>query len=327
MWLLLRLSSRILSRRPFWVVACFSLSAIYSPRGAAQTLDDGVMLPRNTVFAGMVYTHDSWDRYWEGPLNRANGNIGAITTQTTAWTGTFGVLDRLNVIATVPYVWTNASQGVLSGMSGWQDVTLGAKYRVVRKSIGDSSLTAYGVIYGGFPATDYQPDFQPLSIGLGSARIGGRFTANYQSVRGWFLNATAAYTWRRDVSIDAPYYFTNDRLFLTNLVKMPDAVDYAISPGYTRGGLMAQFTFSELITQGGADSGDIRRQDMPFLSNRFIASRVGGMVMHPLPTRKLKSLRLRLEYSYVVSGRNVGQSSTVALGLFETLSFRRRRNP
>jgi hypothetical protein len=316
--------SNYLSRRLFkvltWCGLLFCSSAL-----SGQTIDDGAMIPRNTVFTGALYTHDSWDHYWEGPLNRVNGNLGTVTTQTTALTGNYGVLDRLNILATIPYVWTSASQGVLSGMEGWQDVTLAAKYRIINKSLRDSgSLTVFGVAYGGLPLTDYQPDFQPLSIGLGSARIGARSTVNFQSKRGWFLNNTAAYTWRKDVTIDAPYYFTNNQLFLTDDVKMPDVVDYAISPGYQRKGLMAQFTFSKVITQGSANSGDIRRQDFPFISNRVISSKVGGVVMYPLPIRRLRSTSFRLEYSHVVDGRNVGQSNTVTIGLLETLSFKRR---
>ena len=79
---------------------------------------------------------------------------------------------------------------------------------------------------------------------------------------------------------------------------------------------MAQFTFGKLITQGGIDSGDIRRQDFPFVANRFIASRIGGTVMTPLPF--IHNLTLRFEYSYVFDGRNVGQSNTFAIGLLRT---------
>lgn len=292
---------------------------------SAQTIDDGVMIPRNTVFTGVLYTHDSWDHYWEGPLNRVNGNLGTVSTQTTALTGNYGVLDRLNVLATAPYMWTNASQGVLSGMQGWQDITLAAKYKVLSKAVRDSgSVTIFGVAYGGFPLTNYQPDFQPMSIGLGSSRVGARSTVNIESKRGWFLTSTAAYTWRTDVTIDAPYYFTNNQLFLTSDVKMPSVVDYSMSPGYSRKGIMAQFTFTKLITRGGADSGDIRRQDIPFISNRVISSKVGGVVMYPLPIHGLRNTSFRLEYSHVVDGRNVGQANTVTLGLLETLSLKRR---
>jgi hypothetical protein len=296
-----------------------------SPVLSAQTIDDGVMIPRNTVFTGVLYTHDSWDHYWEGPLYRDNGNLGTVTTQKTALTGNYGVLDRLNVLATTPYVWTNASQGVLTGMKGWQDITLAAKYRIIDKSLGDSgSLAVFGVAYGGFPMTNYQTLLQPLSIGLGSSRVGARSTVNFQAKRGWFLTSTAAYTWRGNVTIDAPYYFTNNQLFLTDDVEMPSVVDYSISPGYSKNRIMAQFTFSKLITQGGPTSGDIRRQDIPFISNRVISSSIGGAVMYPLPISKLRNTSVRLEYGHVVEGQNVGQSNTITIGLLQTLSFKRR---
>lgn len=164
MWSAARLRSKSLSHRRFRVLTWFSLLTICLSSLPAQTLDDGIMVPRNDLFAGLLSSHDSWDHYWEGSLYRVNGNIGTIPTQTTAWTGTFGILDRLNLIATVPYVWTDASQGVLSGMKGWQDVTLGAKYRIIRKSFGDSALSVFGVAYGeiGQPKTR-RTEVRPIS--------------------------------------------------------------------------------------------------------------------------------------------------------------------
>ena len=47
----------------------------------AQTIDDGLMMPRRQLCTGFVYMHDSWDRYWEGLLERGNGNIGTVTAQ------------------------------------------------------------------------------------------------------------------------------------------------------------------------------------------------------------------------------------------------------
>ena len=60
----------------------------------AQTIDDHLMMPRKQLCTGFVYMHDSWDRYWEGPLERGNGNIGTLTTQSVSWMGTYGVTDR-----------------------------------------------------------------------------------------------------------------------------------------------------------------------------------------------------------------------------------------
>jgi hypothetical protein len=44
---------------------------------------------------------------------------------------------------------------------------------------------------------------------------------NFQSNRGWFINGSAAHTWRGDITLDRPYYYTEDKLFLTDQVDMP----------------------------------------------------------------------------------------------------------
>ena len=43
---------------------------------------------------------------------------------------------------------------------------------------------------------------------------------------------------------------------------------------------MTTVSFSQQRTLGG---GDIRRQDMPFVSNRMNFSKVGAMAMYPIP--------------------------------------------
>jgi hypothetical protein len=283
----------------------------------AQTIDDGIMMGRNELFIGNLYTHDSWDEYWEGTLKRDNGNIGTITTRTSTLFANYGVTDRLNIIATVPYVWTEASQGVLRGMDGFQDVTFAAKYSVIdRPLLGNGALRVIAGVSGGVPLTNYTPDFQPLSIGLGSKRIAGRFTMNFQTEPGWFVNGSTAYGWRSTVTLDRPFYFTDGRLFLTDEVEMPNVFDYVVSTGYMKRGLMTSVSFSQQRTQGG---GDIRRQDMPFVSNRMNFSRVSGMVMTPLP--KLRNLNVHFAYGYTVDGRNVGQSSTFTVGLLYKFRF------
>jgi hypothetical protein len=88
-------------------VASFVLLVCLSVPLHAQTIDDGIMLTRRDLFAGYLYSHDSWDRYWEGTLERVNGNIGSVTTQTNVWGADYGVTDRLNMFVLVPYVATN----------------------------------------------------------------------------------------------------------------------------------------------------------------------------------------------------------------------------
>lgn len=289
----------------------------------AQTIDDGIMMPKKQLFTGTTYTYDTWSRYWEGGLKRTNGNIGTITTQSATWSGNYGITDRLNFLVQVPYVWTRATQGVLHSMKGLQDFTMAAKFKFYETPFTKyGRLRAFAVGSASLPLTDYTPDFFPLSIGTASNRVASRLTLNFQSNAGWFLNGSGAYTWRDNVTLNRPSYFTNDTLFLTNQVQMPNVFDYTFNAGYLKKGRLAEFIFTQQKTKGG---GDIRRQDVPFVSNKMDFSKVGGTVMYPLPFRMTKNMAFQFLYTYVVDGRNVGQSSTFSTGFFYTLNFSGRQ--
>ncbi len=94
----------------------------------AQTITDGLMMTKKDLCTGLLYTHDQWSNYWEGNLKRSNENIGTLTTQSLTWVGTYGVTEKLNVIAMLPYVKTETDQGTLHLMTGLQDLTIGIKY-------------------------------------------------------------------------------------------------------------------------------------------------------------------------------------------------------
>jgi hypothetical protein len=283
----------------------------------AQTIDDGLMMPGRQLCTGFVYVHDGWDRYWEGGLERGNGNIGTVTTRSLTWAGTYGVTDRVNVIAMLPWVSTQASAGTLRGMDGLQDLTGAVKWNAVDTPLtGAGTLKAFLVASGSVPVGDYTPDYLPLSIGLGSAQASGRLTLNFQAKQGFFVEGTGAYTWRGEVTLDRPAYYDGEKLVLSDQVSMPDVVDYTFRAGWWRNGLYVPVSFSQRITLGGSD---IRRQDMPFVSNRMESSRVDGLVMYYF--RKPRNLVARLGASYTVSGRNVGQSTAFLAGLLYTFRF------
>jgi hypothetical protein len=283
----------------------------------AQTIDDGIFMPKASLCTGFTYTHDRWDEYWEGALKRTNGNIGTVSTKTISWMGNYGITDRLNLIAMAPYVKTSASQGVLKGQGGFQDLTVAAKYRLL-----ETDFTKRGVLRtivvaaAGTPLTDYTPDFLPLSIGLASKTLSGRLTLLFHARRGWFLHGSGAYTWRSKVTLDRPSYFTDGELHMSDEVAMPDVFSYTVSAGYMNPRLHVPVSFSQVITRGG---GDIRRQDMPFVSNRMNVQKVEALAMYYLP--KPRNLSLRVAGSYAVNGRNVGQSATVTAGLLYLFRF------
>ena len=277
--------------------------------------DDGLMMPKHMAGVGIVYAHDSWSEYWEGTLKRSNGNIGTLTTQSVAGLGWFGITDRLGAMAALPYMRTEASQGTLHSLSGIQDLTVALKYKFLAtrpNRIG--SLSAFLIGAAALPMSDYTPDFMPLSIGTGGGRASGRLTVNLQSPSLWFVNASGAYTFCNNVKLDRNSYYTNGQLYMTNEVEMSDVIDYSLSAGVARGKWRIPVSLVQQRTLGG---GDIRRQDMPFVSNRMNFTRLDGIVMYALP----KDLSARVGVSRVLDGRNVGQSTTFASGLMYAFQF------
>lgn len=287
-----------------------------SPLGA-QTLTDHVIVKKDTLMTGVLYAHDHFDEYYEGSLKRSNGNIGKLTTQSVTWFGDYGITDRLNVLAYVPYVWTKASQGVLHGFEDFQDLTVGLKYQLTQKVLEKwGTLRTYLVASGGTPITNYSPDLLPLSIGLSASTVTGRGTVNLTHPSGWFTTGSVGYTVRDDVKLDRNFYFTNGQAFLTDRMEMPDVIDFQLSAGYQKPELYIPIYWSHQGTQGG---GDIRRQDQPYASNNQDWSKIGGSVLWS--PKYFRGNALRFEAAHVVSGRNVGQSTTLSAGIFHIFHF------
>lgn len=282
-----------------------------------QAVDDGLMMPARTLNVGLMYAHESWRQYWEGNLKRSNENIGTVTTQSISIVGHYGLTNRVSLVTTLPYVWTRASQGTLHGMSGVQDLTFALKYRLLSTAFTEhGAVDAIVVAAAGVPASDYTPDFQPLSIGLASRRASGRFTLRFQSKGDWFIDGTAAHSWRNNVKLDRVAYYTDGQLYLTDEVAMPDVFDWRVSTGFRKWRLFIPVSVWQQRTLGGSD---IRRQDMPFVSNRMDFTKAEASVMYGLtvPT----DLALHLGVSKTLNGRNVGQSTTVTVGAFHTFHF------
>jgi hypothetical protein len=294
--------------------AALGVLLMAAPRARAQTIDDGLMVPGKALFTGVLYGHDSWSEYWEGTLKRENGNVGDVSTNAVVWMANYGVTSRINLIAMMPYLSTSASAGTLHGQSGLQDLTLAAKGRLFTKG----GLDGFAVVSYGFPVTDYTPDLLPLSIGLHTERFSTRLTTQYRFGPGLFADATGAYTWRGNVTLDRSAYYTNGQLFLTDQVEMPDVFDYTARAGFMNRSWMIPVSFYQQTTRGGAD---IRRQDMPFVSNKMDFSRLEAMVMYTLP--RPADLAVRASVTRTLTGRNVGDSTAFGAGLMYTFRFSR----
>ena len=300
----------------------FLFSIVCSAQAFAQVPTDGLMMPANSLCTGFMYQHDSWTNYWEGSRKRDNGNIGKFTSQNVMWYGVYGVTPRLNVMASLPYIMNKTSAGTLMPMSGVQDLMVSGKYKLMTTETAYGKFSTFAVASFSTPLSNYTPDFLPLSIGLHTTNVGGRLNFNYTTKWDVYVNASGGYTWRSNTFLDRPAYYTDGHYYSTNEVQMPNVLDYKLDIGYHKGSIQVEASYMQMNTQGG---GDIRRQDMPFASNRMNAQRIGGLVMYYLPF--IKNVGVRGMVNYTLHGRNVGQTTTYMAGILYTFYFKGQPQP
>ena len=298
------------------VLCSLALQSLY-----AQTDVDAIMLKRNVLCIGGMYTNDSWTNYWEGTFKRNNLNLGKVSTQMFGIMGNYGITDKLNVLFSVPYVTTKASAGTLTGLQGVQDLALMAKYLAIeRKFDAKNKLSVYAIGRVSFPVTNYAADFLPLSIGLRSKTAGIRLLLDYQYTK-FFASISGAYTYRYNIDIDRNSYYTTE-MHYSNEVEMPDAASANFRAGYRSKYWIAEAVVDNMNTLGGFD---IRKNDMPFPSNKMNSTRVGANVKHTL--KSVKGLEITGGAMYVVAGRNVGQSTTINAGIFYLMNLTSKNKP
>ena len=285
------------------------LLVLWVKQSYAQTDLDGIMMNKNQLCNGLMYNYNSWDYYWEGTFKRNNQNLGTVSTQSVMYGANYGITGRLNVMISAPYVWTKSTAGTLHSSRGIQDVSLFVKWKPVLYSFGKNKISL--IVVGGFstPLTNYQIDYLPLTIGLGSTNLTSRAMAEYQHRR-FTVSGSATYIWRSNVKIDRTSYY-DTRQHITNEVQMPDASQYQLRTGYRGRYLLAEALVTNWTTLGGFD---ITRNNMPFPSNRMNMTTVGASIKYTL--KQYTHLSLLAGANYTVAGRNVGQASAFNVGAF-----------
>jgi hypothetical protein len=289
---------------------------LFSHGVMGQSLADGIYMPKNTVCAGGVYMHDAWDEYWEGTLQRTNGNIGTVTTQMAGIMANYGITDRINLIAYAPWVKTQASAGSLAGQRGIQDLTLGFKWKPFEKQIMGGSFSAQAIGIGSIPLTNYVADHLPLAIGMQSKTATGRLLFHFLGQKGLTFTAFGGYTARSKVQIDRNSFYTTHLIEGTEVV-MPDMAHFGARAGYYTYRVQAEV----LYDYNGCTSGnDIRRQDMPFLTNKMQAGRLGIYLSYRV--KPLKDIQITATAQQVLTGRNVGKSQSLSFGIFKAFGLK-----
>ena len=187
----------------------------------------------------------------------------------------------LNLIAMLPYVSTEASGGTLHPPGGLQDLTVAAKGRLFEAGLGGGSparlrrrlLRHAGQRLRCRPAAPLHrpctasasPDASPRTTGRGRASS----PTPPAPTPGAATSPSTGPPTSPTASCSSPTRST-----------CPTSSTTRCGPGSCAARGMIPISYSQQNTLGG---GDIRRQDMPFVSNQMNFSKLDAMVMYTLP--------------------------------------------
>ncbi len=279
---------------------------------------DGIMMGKRNICGGLVYGYSSWNQYWEGQSLRTNENLGTVSSNSIWAMVNYGISDKLNVIAMLPYIYNKASAGTLIGHSGLQDASLIVKWDCYDVKFNN---TFYSLIaFGGYstPTTNYVADYLPLSIGLHSSNLMGKLMIDIQKDH-WFAPVSANVTSRSNVIIDRDAYYTTEMIY-SNQVQMPTVLGYNLRLGYRKDAdIIVESVFDCMNTIGGHD---IRKNDMPFPSNNMDIYRIGVNLKLPIPL--VNGLSFTANNMYTISGRNMGKSTNFMAGILYQTEFTKK---
>ncbi|RFZ84455.1 hypothetical protein DYU05_02215 [Mucilaginibacter terrenus] len=285
----------------------------------AQTESDALMIPKNYFCAAGIYTHNSWDQYWEGTLKRENLNMGTVSSNVYAVGGNYGLSNRINLLAMLPFVKSNASAGTLRGEDGLQDINLAVKWMAVREQLGSGLLSFHAILSGVIPVRKYQADFQPLAIGMQTKSIALRGLLNYQVGR-LFVAGGGQYIRKDNITIDRDAYYTTE-MHYTNQVAMPNATNFLLSAGFRSLKFNAEATLTRYTSLSGFD---ITRNNMPFPSNKMNATAAGAIFKYMF--QNIQGLEFTAGGNYVVAGRNVGQNLSAFGGVYYVFAVKKEKS-
>lgn len=300
-----------------WIVVS-SLLLLFSIKTNAQTEQDALMMPHKSLCVAGMVGYNSWTNYWEGTFMRDNANIGRISTRSASVMLNYGITKNLNVLAGLPYISTKASHGTLTGLNGFQDLSIFLKWRAVNAHLGKQRFSLYAV--GGYstPSNHYNIELMPMAVGMGSNVLSGRVTADIQ--RNWFFaTLSGAYFHRGNVEIDRTAYYTS-RQINSDQVYMPDAGSFQFRTGYRTGRFIAQVFLDQMSTFGGFD---IRKNDMPFVSNRMNGTHLGFEAKYVV--KKVPGLEFNGNVWNTLAGRNMGKATGYMAGVAYIMDFTNKK--
>ncbi|KEO72925.1 hypothetical protein [Anditalea andensis] len=277
----------------------------------AQMPWDEVKMGKGEVCIAMIYEHGVWNQYWEGNFLRKNDNIGTLTRQAGMVMVAAGLTERINLIAIVPYVATEASGGTQKGQSGLQDLNLSLKAELLKRRVGTGNITLLSNVSYATPMSQYLSDYAPFSIGFGAPELGLRGIAAYKLDNGLIFRSALAYLIRGQAEVERDYYYNNGSIY-SQYMDVPNALNFHAAIGYwaMNNQLRLELTYMSLNCLSGDD---IRPYNSGQPTNKTEVEQIGSWVQYYINGRK--GLGVLAYYNQVIGGRNIGKNATLGIGI------------
>ncbi|EAZ81522.1 hypothetical protein [Algoriphagus machipongonensis] len=286
----------------------------------SQSPTDELMMPKNEICFLLNFQYGEFNKYWEGDFLRENETIATVQRRSALLMAAYGITDKLDVYAGLPYMETNSTTpngGKFAGTSGVQDLSIGVKYKALERTDDKGKLSLYGSILFSTPVSNYLSDYQPYSLGLGTPQIAWRAIAHYQFNNGFYGRFAGAYVWKGYTEAEREYYY-NDGSYYTAWMDVPSSWNFDLTIGkwFFENDLRVEVTMSNQTSTSGDD---IRAYNAPQPTNKVDMTRVGGFAHYYFP--KIKGLGVLGYFQQNVAGRNAPKMTSFGMGVTYQFGF------
>ncbi len=279
----------------------------------AQSPTDELMMPAKEICFLLYADYGQFDQYWEGDFLRSNATIATVQRRSAMLMAAYGLLPKLNVYATLPYIQTNSTRpngGKFEGTSGLQDISIGLKYELFQKYTEKGKFSGYGSLNFSTPISNYTADYQPYSLGLGTPQLAWRAILQYQWKSGFYLRSVSGYLWKGYTQSDREYYYNNGSYY-TQWMDVPSSFNQEVVIGKWFKANVLRVELS-LASQRSFSGDDIRPYNAPQPTNKVNYDRVGFFAHYYSP--KLKGFGVQTFVQTAVNGENSPKQTSIGLG-------------
>lgn len=280
----------------------------------SQTPSDAIMMKKRQICLASVHNYGSFDEYWEGESLRKNATIETVNRRVIMNMVAIGIMDKLNLIVSLPYVMTTSTEpngGRFAGVNGLQDLGFALKGEIINEKIGPGNLAALATLGYSTPLINYLSDYMPYSIGSGADVWNLRGIVQYQFDNGLFARSSVAYSWRGYAKAERDYYYNNGSYY-TAWMDVPNVWHYDIVLGkkFFSNSLLLEANYTGFKS---TDGDDIRAYNAAQPTNKVEFDQIGFMAQYYF--KNISGLGVLGGYSQVINGRNTSKLSNFRVGI------------